>query len=138
MNEYNPVKIYNRNILLLLIPIIGAAISLLYFINPQNVQDHIRIVFVLHSVIITSGLWLGCNTIVIFLWKQFPWEFYPIKHVIFITAYDKYALRAFELQSIDYLLTYHVRSIASCYQHIKTNDRYSELLLFAKNIRTIQ
>ncbi|HON53153.1 MAG TPA: histidine kinase [Bacteroidales bacterium] len=65
-----------------MIPIIGAAISLLYFINPQNVQDHKRIVFVLHSVIITSGIWLGCNTIVIFLWKQFPWEFYPIKHVI--------------------------------------------------------
>lgn len=82
MEEFNPVAIYNKKILLLLIPIIGATISLLYFFNAHNVQEYTAVIILLQSILITSGIWLGCNTIVVFLWKKFPWEFYPVKHLL--------------------------------------------------------
>lgn len=35
-----------------------------------------------HALVITSGIWLGCMTIVGILWKKYPWEFHPVKHLI--------------------------------------------------------
>ena len=28
-----------------------------------------------HGMAMTAGIWIGCMTIVNFLWKKFPWEF---------------------------------------------------------------
>ena len=35
-----------------------------------------------HTIIITGGIWLGCMGIVQFLWKKFPWQEAPAKHLI--------------------------------------------------------
>ena len=35
-----------------------------------------------HGLIMTAGIWIGCLAIVQFLWKKFPWEFHPVKHLI--------------------------------------------------------
>jgi two-component system LytT family sensor kinase len=32
--------------------------------------------------VMTAGLWLGCMAIVNFLWKKFPWEQAPLRHLI--------------------------------------------------------
>jgi LytS/YehU family sensor histidine kinase len=39
--------------------------------------------YVAHGIIITSGLWIGCMTIVQFLWTKFPWEHKPYMHLFF-------------------------------------------------------
>ena len=35
-----------------------------------------------HGLIMTTGIWIGCMAIVQYLWQKFPWEFYPVKHLI--------------------------------------------------------
>ncbi|MCK4856064.1 MAG: hypothetical protein KAT31_17420, partial [Bacteroidales bacterium] len=35
-----------------------------------------------HGLIMTAGIWIGCLAIVQFLWHKFPWEFHPVKHLI--------------------------------------------------------
>ncbi len=35
-----------------------------------------------HTIIITSGLWMICRSYVQFLWRRYPWEQFPAKHVI--------------------------------------------------------
>jgi two-component system LytT family sensor kinase len=35
-----------------------------------------------HGLIMTAGIWLGCMVIVQYLWRKFPWEFYPVRHLI--------------------------------------------------------
>ncbi len=41
--------------------------------------------------LMTAGIWLGCVTIVRYLWKRFPWERTPVRHLIYecilITVY---------------------------------------------------
>jgi sensor histidine kinase YesM len=35
-----------------------------------------------HGLIMTTGIWIGCMIIVQYLWLKYPWEFYPVKHLI--------------------------------------------------------
>jgi sensor histidine kinase YesM len=35
-----------------------------------------------HGLIMTTGIWIGCLAIVQFLWHKYPWEFHPVKHLI--------------------------------------------------------
>ena len=35
-----------------------------------------------HGLLMTAGIWLGCMMIVQYLWRKFPWEFYPVKHLL--------------------------------------------------------
>ncbi len=35
-----------------------------------------------HIVIITGGLWLICRTYVKYLWRKYPWETYPVIHIV--------------------------------------------------------
>lgn len=35
-----------------------------------------------HGLIMTTGIWIGCMVIVQYLWREFPWEFFPVKHLI--------------------------------------------------------
>ena len=35
-----------------------------------------------HVIIITGGLWMICRTYVLFLWRKYPWEEYPVLHII--------------------------------------------------------
>ncbi len=35
------------------------------------------------GLIMTAGLWIGCMAIVRYLWKRFPWERTPVRHLIY-------------------------------------------------------
>jgi sensor histidine kinase YesM len=35
-----------------------------------------------HSLTMTAGLWFGCMSIVQYLWKKYPWEQKPVKHLL--------------------------------------------------------
>jgi hypothetical protein len=56
-----------------------------------------------HGLLMTAGIWLGCMAIVHYLWRKFPWEFHPVKHLIWeiltITAWTM--LYSFILYSIE-------------------------------------
>ncbi len=66
---------------LFIIPLAGI---LLYFIFPHtnNESEGFQIGHLLHTIIITSGIWGGVLSIVVFLWKKFPWEHKPLKHLL--------------------------------------------------------
>ncbi|HBH47688.1 MAG TPA: hypothetical protein DDX98_03570, partial [Bacteroidales bacterium] len=66
--------------LVFLIPLVGIII---YFVYPtENHSDVFDVRDFIHSIVITSGLWVGVLSIVKFLWKKFPWEKHPLKHLI--------------------------------------------------------
>ncbi|QQS49957.1 MAG: histidine kinase [Bacteroidota bacterium] len=66
---------------LFIIPLVGILICLI-FPNHHEQENKSQLYVMLHSVIITSGIWAGVLSIVIFLWKKYPWERYPLKHLI--------------------------------------------------------
>jgi two-component system LytT family sensor kinase len=74
-------KVYNKN-LWLIIPLVGIIISLVYLIDTGRIANPQAIFHVFHGIIMTSGLWLGCMAIVLYLWKKYPWEHHPAKHLI--------------------------------------------------------
>ena len=87
---YKIPNYFNRN-LLILIPLVGILIVGIFLIS-YGVTDAGRSVqFLVHGIVITSGLWLGCMSIVTFLWRKFPWEKAPYKHliieIVFILVY---------------------------------------------------
>ena len=52
-----------------------------YFLHNANhlsVQWH----YFFYSISVTAAIWLGCQEIVKFLWRRFPWEEYPVKHLV--------------------------------------------------------
>jgi hypothetical protein len=67
--------------LLLLIPLVAIFIALLFRFedSPSYLSKNSQIV---HSVFSTAIIWIGCMSIVALLWKWFPWEVHPIKHLI--------------------------------------------------------
>jgi sensor histidine kinase YesM len=71
-------------ILGLVIPVIVGLIA-----NSPFVQILTNMFF---STISTAALWLGCSYIIFKLWKIFPWEKHPLKHIvseiIFIALYN--------------------------------------------------
>ncbi len=72
----------NNRWLYFLIPFVGILISLIYFLAKMTPQEDHVYFYVLHSIIFTAGLWIGCLLIVSYLWRKFPWEHHPIKHLI--------------------------------------------------------
>ena len=77
--------------LLLTIPLVGIVISLIYILSLEKFDISTTILQISHGIIMTAGLWLGCMAIVDFLWKKFPWEHQPKKHlvieILFIIVY---------------------------------------------------
>lgn len=35
-----------------------------------------------HTIIISGGLWMICRGYVKLLWRRYPWEQFPVKHII--------------------------------------------------------
>jgi sensor histidine kinase YesM len=81
---------FNRS-LFILIPLVGIIIVGIFIIS-YGVTDagHSSQLFV-HGIVITAGLWLGCMAIVTYLWRKFPWELAPFRHliieIVFILSY---------------------------------------------------
>jgi sensor histidine kinase YesM len=71
--------------------LVGVFISGLFILGQGMGSARESLLGLGHGLIITAGIWIGCMTIVGWLWKKFPWEFHPVKHlileIILITAW---------------------------------------------------
>ncbi len=73
---------FNKLWYYLLIPVVGIALAAI-FIPERTGQGEISAFhYLLHAVVMTCGLWIGCMLIVGFLWNRFPWEQKPARHLI--------------------------------------------------------
>lgn len=130
MEEYNPHAIYNKKILFLLIPIVGIFIALMYMFDIHVVHKYLPLIHVLHSVFITAGIWLGCYTIVTFLWRTFPWEFYPLKHLVFEIVLIVVYTNAFAYVSYILALSNGIIDISKQSTHIFSEILITNLITF--------
>lgn len=61
--------------------------SLFYLLNiNEDFRNYPLYVSILMNILVTSFIWLGCRIIVNFLWIKYPWEKYPLKHLIIEVA----------------------------------------------------
>jgi sensor histidine kinase YesM len=73
---------YFNKSLIILIPLVGILIVGVFLIS-YGVRDPGRSMqLIIHGIIMTAGIWLGCMGIVIYLWTKFPWELAPLRHLI--------------------------------------------------------
>ncbi len=81
--ELTRKKYIKRTIIAVIIT--GFVISSIYMIEGKNNAEQIEfnlIKHVLMGIFPTMVIWLGCALIVSFLWKKFPWQVYPVKHLL--------------------------------------------------------
>jgi len=74
-------KYFNRG-LFLIMPLVGILIVGVYMISYGITDPSESLKLIIHGIVMTSGLWLGCIVIVTFLWKRYPWETWPLKHLL--------------------------------------------------------
>jgi sensor histidine kinase YesM len=53
----------------------------IYLISYGISDPDTRLKYIVHGIVMTSGIWLGCMTIVMYLWSKFPWEQSPLIHL---------------------------------------------------------
>jgi len=66
-----------------LILVSGIFISLIYLSSLESSGFQTSVGHVAHGILITLLIWTGCMTLVKFLWKRYPWEQNPFKHLIY-------------------------------------------------------
>jgi hypothetical protein len=72
-----------KRYLIILIPVVGLLIVGLFLLSYGNDPAREPVpVLIVHGLLMTAGLWLGCMTIVSWLWRKFPWEQAPWKHLL--------------------------------------------------------
>jgi two-component system, LytTR family, sensor kinase len=76
-------KPINIKLTIILIPVVGCIIPFLFTPQLLGAYKPYLVLNVIHSVSMTVGLWVGCLCIVTYLWKKFPWEQFPVKHIIY-------------------------------------------------------
>ncbi|MCK4749690.1 MAG: hypothetical protein KAT15_21695, partial [Bacteroidales bacterium] len=85
------MKIIGLRINPILVILVGVLISGFFLIAHGFHSARSTLTGLGHSLIITAGIWMGCMSIVGWLWKKYPWEFYPVKHliieIVLITVY---------------------------------------------------
>lgn len=98
----------------IIIPIVSFTISLIYSIGYQDTELYLEVIGIISNIILTTGLWIGCFTIVNILWRKYPWEIHPIKHLLieiaailiytntFVAIMTKVALTYIYKDEIDY------------------------------------
>jgi len=76
-----------KRYLFILIPVVGLLIVGLFLISyGTDTTREPAPVLMVHGLLMTAGLWLGCMSIVMWLWKKYPWEQSPWKHLILETV----------------------------------------------------
>ncbi len=73
---------YFNKSLFLIIPLIGIIITGIFLISYGITDLSYSVKMVIHGMVMTAGIWIGCMTMVIYLWKKFPWEISPVQHLI--------------------------------------------------------
>jgi len=76
------MKILRVKISPYLIILVGLLITGVYLISNGIDSPARGLVSIGHGLIMTAGIWIGCIAMVQYLWHKFPWEFYPVKHLI--------------------------------------------------------
>lgn len=72
-----------KRYLLILIPVVGLLIVGLFLISYGYDSNREPVpVLIVHGLLMTAGLWLGCMSIVSWLWHKYPWEQSPRTHLI--------------------------------------------------------
>lgn len=81
MNHYT-MKIGSVKISPYLVVLVGIFVTGIFLVA-NGVDSAASGLFSLgHGLLMTTGIWLGCMGIVHYLWQKFPWEFYPVRHLI--------------------------------------------------------
>jgi two-component system LytT family sensor kinase len=73
---------YFNRYLFILIPLVAIVITGVFLISYGAKAAGQSFQIILHGTVMTAGLWLGCMAIVMFLWKRFPWEQAPVRHLL--------------------------------------------------------
>jgi hypothetical protein len=74
------INYFNRY-LFILIPLVAILIVGIYLISYGIRDPGTSLQYVVHGIVMTAGIWLGCMTIVMYLWNKFPWEQSPFIHL---------------------------------------------------------
>lgn len=74
-------KNYFNKRLLLLIPLVAMVIFGIFLLSYGVREFSYVIQQIIYSIIMTGGIWVGCMVIVMYLWRKFPWEQNPLKHL---------------------------------------------------------
>jgi hypothetical protein len=75
------INYFNRY-LFILIPLVAILIVGVYLISYGIKDPGTLIAYIAHGIVMTSGIWLGCMLIVMYLWNKYPWEKSPFFHLI--------------------------------------------------------
>lgn len=67
---------------LLLILLVGAFIGALFILNNEHGFTAGGLGRMFFSILTTLLIWFGCIAIVTWLWKKFPWQQHPVKHLV--------------------------------------------------------
>jgi len=75
----------------LIIPLTGLLIAGIFILSAYEPNQNFIKTAVFFGTLTTSLIWIGCILIVMYLWKHFPWETNPYKHLaiefVLITTY---------------------------------------------------
>lgn len=65
-----------------LILLVGILLSGIFVLSYGHSISLSSLVNIGHGLVMTAGLWVGCMYIVMFLWRKYPWEQKPLKHLL--------------------------------------------------------
>ena len=91
------MKGYTKKWFYLLIPVVGIVLATFFRVDEGFKGPTMNLRYILHAISMTVGLWVGCMIIVQYLWDKYPWQFYPVKHLILEIIYILLYTNAFSL-----------------------------------------
>ncbi len=75
-------RINDRYFLIPGIIILAVLSFLLFGADSQRFSKNAGLLTLIYNIAFTALMWLGIREIVVFLWKKYPWEVSPVKHLI--------------------------------------------------------
>ncbi|MFC2086194.1 sensor histidine kinase [Bacteroidota bacterium] len=63
------------------IPLVSLIAIILFAFSLFQTELLEALVNVAMSLGITASIWIGCRHIILYLWKKYPWEEHPVKHI---------------------------------------------------------
>lgn len=87
------MRIFGYKINFYLIILVGIVVTGIYLIAEGFGSASEALSRIGHGLIITAGIWLGVMTMVNLLWRKYPWEMHPVKHLIWeVSAVTVYTM----------------------------------------------
>lgn len=73
---------YFHKRLIIQIPLVAMLIFSMFLLSFGVNESDVVIRQIILSLLNTATIWLGCMVIVQYLWKKYPWEQFPVKHLL--------------------------------------------------------